>query len=168
MSNSYQNMARAYIAFGANLANPRDMFLRVVEALAGEGVVIDDASPLYRSPAWPPGSGAPDYLNAVLSVRTALEPEALMSLLLEIEGRLGRQRSVPNAPRVVDLDLVDMPGEVRATAHLTLPHPRMHERDFVLLPLRDVAPDWIGPDGRSVFHLIEALPSHAATRIAWA
>ena len=150
-------MARAYIAFGANLANPRAMFLRVVEALAGEGIVIDDASPLYRSPAWPPGSGAPDYLNAVLSVRTALEPEALMGLLLEVEAQLGRERSVRNAPRVVDLDIVDIPGETRASAHLTLPHPRMHERDFVLLPLRDVAPGWVGPDGRGVKELIEAL-----------
>ena len=150
-------MQRAYIAFGANLANPRDMFLRVVEALGGAGVLIDDASPLYRSAAWPPGSGAPDYLNAVLSVRTALPPDALMTLLLETEAALGRRRSERNAPRVVDLDLIDMPGVRRETSHLTLPHPRMAERDFVLHPLRDIAPGWRDSDGRSIDALIAAL-----------
>ena len=133
-------MRRAYIAFGANLGTPRAMLMDVVGALAGEGVVVDDVSGLYRSAAWPAGSGAPEYRNAVLSVRAERSPEDLMSLLLDVERRLGRVRSEPNAPRIIDLDLIDVPGVRMATEHLVLPHPRAAERDFVMLPLREVAP----------------------------
>ena len=133
-------MRRAYIAFGANLGTPRAMLMDVVGALAGEGVVVDDVSGLYRSEAWPAGSGAPEYRNAVLSVRAERSPEDLMSLLLDVERRLGRVRSEPNAPRIIDLDLIDVPGVRMATEHLVLPHPRAAERDFVMLPLREVAP----------------------------
>ncbi len=158
-------MSRAYIGFGANLANPREMLFRVVFSLAEQGVIIDDISPLYRSPAWPPGSGAPDYLNAVLSTRVAEPPDDLMSLLLETEAALGRTRSTPNAPRVVDLDLLDMLGVQQTSDHLTLPHPRLTDRAFVLLPLRDVAPNWVHPNGTPIDQLIDQVDCLETVRV---
>ena len=157
-------MKSALIAFGANLANPRHMLLDVVGALGGEGVVIDALSPLYRSPAWPAGSGAPDYRNAVIRARSDRAPTALMRLLLDIETRLGRVRSTPNAPRTVDLDLLVYGEHTLRTTRLSLPHPRMTERAFVLLPLRDVAPDYVHPDGRTLGALIAAVDTSATLR----
>ncbi|MGB3455234.1 MAG: 2-amino-4-hydroxy-6-hydroxymethyldihydropteridine diphosphokinase [Litorimonas sp.] len=152
-------MNRAYIAFGANLSNPRETLMRSVEALADSGVLVDRVSNLWRSPAWPPGSGAPDYRNAVMAVRTGLEPGALMGLLLRIETTLGRTRSAPNAPRSCDLDLLDYAGLTSADPHCTLPHPRMAERDFVLLPLAEVVEEgWRHPaSGKGVKDLLARL-----------
>ena len=150
-------MRRAYIGFGANLANPADMLLRVVEALGEWGIIIDSVSRLWRSPAWPPGSDAPDYLNAVMAVRFDGKADDLMSLLLDIETSLGRLRSVRNAPRLVDLDIIDIPGERSDTDHVTVPHPRLRERAFVLKPLQEIDRDWVHPDGARIADLIAAL-----------
>lgn len=154
-------MNRAYIAFGANLSNPRETLMQAIAALAEAGIVIDGVSNLWRSPAWPPGSGAPDYRNAVLSVRTGREPKALMDLLLAIETALGRVRTTRNAPRVIDLDLIDYAGRVSNDPHCTLPHPRMAERAFVLKPMAEIAePDWRHPvNGQTIAALIASLSS---------
>jgi len=139
-------MSRAYIAFGANLSNPRETLMAAISALGEAGIVIDAVSNLWRSPAWPPGSDAPDYRNAVLSVRTDLGATTLMDLLLSVEAALGRVRSERNAPRSIDLDLIDYAGQVSNDPHCTLPHPRMAEREFVLLPLAEVAEaEWRHP-----------------------
>lgn len=153
------NMSRAYIAFGANLSNPRETLMQAITAMGEAGIVIDAVSNLWRSPAWPPGSGAPDYRNAVLSVQTDLGPKTLMDFLLEIETKLGRVRTVRNAPRLIDLDLIDYAGQVLNDPHCTLPHPRMAERAFVLKPMAEiVGTDWRHPvSGYSVADLIAAL-----------
>lgn len=152
-------MSRAYIAFGANLSNPRETFLNVITALGEAGLVVEDVSSLWTSPAWPPGSQAPDYQNAVLSVSTDLSAAALMRLLLNIEARLGRVRTVRNAPRSCDLDLIDYGGIVSDDPDCILPHPRMQDRDFVLKPMAEIAPsDWRHPaSGRSLEALLAKL-----------
>lgn len=143
-------MKPIFIAFGANLSNPKQTFVQACVDLRGSGVDILAMSGLWQSPAWPLNSGAPDYINAVASVRYGGTPEDLMQLLLDIETKHGRQRSVRNAPRTLDLDLLIWGQERRDTAHLSLPHPRMFTRPFVLLPLYEVAPDWRDPwDGMS-------------------
>ena len=149
-------MSRAYIAFGANLSNRRETLMAAISALGEAGIVIDAVSNLWRSPAWPAGSDAPDYRNAVLSVRTDLGATALMDLLLSVEAALGRVRSERNAPRSIDLDLIDYAGHISNDPHCTLPHPRMAEREFVLLPLAEVADaDWRHPvSGQSVESLL--------------
>lgn len=154
-----ENMSRAYIAFGANLSNPRETLMRAIEALAERGVVIDRVSNLWRSPAWPPGSGAPDYRNAVMAVRTVMEPDALMTRLLEVEASLGRVRGARNAPRTCDLDLIDYAGIVKDDPDVTLPHQRMQDRDFVLLPLAEVMDKgWVhAVSGASVDEMLEEL-----------
>lgn len=152
------------IALGANLpstAGPPENTLRMaLDAFTAGGVEIDARSALYRSQAWPDPSAAP-FVNAVVRVSTGLSPLDLLKFLHEVEESFGRRRSAnavqKNAPRTLDLDLIDYDGLVQ-TGPPTLPHPRMMQRAFVLLPLREVAPDWSHPEtGRSVSDLIADL-----------
>ncbi len=152
------------IALGANLASPDFGFPRETLIAAGVrlgmlGVDTLALSRWYRSPAWPP-SEQPDYVNAVIRVATEAKPLALLELLQRVEEEFGRVRTVRNAARVLDLDLIAYNQEVIRTAddRLILPHPRMRERPFVLLPLRDVAPAWRHPvTGEPVQALLDGL-----------
>jgi 2-amino-4-hydroxy-6-hydroxymethyldihydropteridine diphosphokinase len=148
-----------YIALGANLPSPvgpPEATLRHVLALLPKrGIAVNAVSPFYRSPAWPNGTD-PAFVNAVARVRSKHEPAALMRILLQIEAALGRRRTVKNAPRTLDLDLIDYGGLVTDAAHLMLPHPQMHERAFVLRPLADLTPHWRHPvTGEAVGELLE-------------
>ena len=149
----------ALIALGANLGKPEATFRRALERLAGESVDVVAVSGLWRSPAWPEGSGAPDYLNAVAKVRTGLRAEALLALLHELEAEAGRRRSMRNAPRELDLDLLDHGGRV-VEGELVLPHPRLQSRAFVLLPLWEVEPEWVHPvSGEGLWEMMGKLGS---------
>ena len=92
-----------------------------------------------------PVSDQPWFVNGVARVETTLDPTALLSLLRRLEQEFGRQRSVRNAARTLDLDIIDYDGKVENTPELTLPHPRMQDRAFVLLPLAEIAPGWRHP-----------------------
>lgn len=135
-------MARALIALGSNLQQPVQQVRRAITQLAATpGLQLLQASRLYVTA--PVGyDNQPDFINAVVSVETTLTATALMTLLLDIEQQFGRERPFPNAPRILDLDLLDYAGMSLNTAHLTLPHPRMHQRGFVMLPLAEIAPDF--------------------------
>ena len=152
-------MSDIYIAVGANMSNPKQTLLQLPRRLDKIGVKVQAASSLWRNPAWPAGHGYPDYLNGVLSVSfdgTALE---LLSLLHKLEHDAGRVRLEKNAPRPLDLDIIDFRGQVKATARLTLPHPRMHSRAFVLLPLAEIAPQWQhSQTGLTIMELLARLP----------
>jgi 2-amino-4-hydroxy-6-hydroxymethyldihydropteridine diphosphokinase len=156
---------RIFIALGANKAyrsaGPLENLQSALKALESAGVTIIKASRPWRSPAWPDPSDPP-YVNACAQVACMLGPGELMALLHGIEKRHGRQRSVKNAPRSLDLDLIDFQGAIRhpdQTAGLQLPHPRATGRAFVLLPLRDIAPDWRDPVSRQTLdQLIARLP----------
>ncbi|MEI9989447.1 MAG: 2-amino-4-hydroxy-6-hydroxymethyldihydropteridine diphosphokinase [Rhizomicrobium sp.] len=156
------------IALGANLESRAGVPAQTLNAALAEieqrGAKIVGVSPYYITPAWPDPSDPP-FVNAVARVASELSPHALMALLHDTETSFGRVRSTPNAPRTLDLDLVDYDGRVDAGPPV-LPHPRIAERAFVLVPLADVAPDWIHPvTGKSVTELIAALPD-AERRIA--
>lgn len=130
----------AYIGLGANLGDAQATLLQASHDIAALAGVSDTLlSPLYRSA--PVDAGGPDYVNGVLRARTTLAPEDLLHALQAIETAHGRQRPYLNAPRSLDLDLLLHGGEHRVTRFLTLPHPRMHVRAFVLMPLRDIAPE---------------------------
>ena len=152
------------LGLGANLPSasygkPEATLAAALAALAAEGVTVERLSPWYRSAPVPAVDDQPWYVNGVAAVTTALAPEALHALLHRIEQRFGRVRRARNEPRVLDLDLLDYDGQVRPGERAVLPHPRLHERAFVLLPLRDVAPGWRHPTlGRAVDELIAALP----------
>ncbi len=147
--------SQAFVALGANLQNPVHQVRQAMRELDGidETRVIVTSS-LYRTA--PVGyADQPDFINAVASVRTALSPHALLDALHEIENRHGRRRSVRNAPRTLDLDLLTYEDLVVDEDGLTLPHPRMHERAFVLMPLAEIAPEMKLPGGKSIAELLQ-------------
>lgn len=133
-------MARAYIALGSNLRDPADEVTRAFTELnALPGTRLVRRSSLYRTA--PVGyDNQPDFINAVAEMETNLNPLELLRTILQLENQHGRERPFPNAPRVLDLDLLLYDDVAMRTAELNLPHPRMHERGFVLLPLAEIAP----------------------------
>lgn len=135
-------MSVAYIALGANLAEPaRQVEWALRELQACEEIRLLARSRLYRSrPIGPPGQD--DYCNAACSIDTSFEPVQLLHHLQRIESRAGRRRDGPRwGPRVLDLDVLHFTGVYSDASALTLPHPRLHERNFVLVPLAEVAPE---------------------------
>lgn len=135
------------IGLGANLPSrhggPRETLEAALAALDRDGIRVVRRSPWYRS-APVPASDQPWFVNGVAQLESDLPPDALLARLHAVEAAFGRARSVPNAARAIDLDLLDHDGRI-AQAGPILPHPRLHERAFVLLPLRDLAPDWRHP-----------------------
>jgi 2-amino-4-hydroxy-6-hydroxymethyldihydropteridine diphosphokinase len=132
----------AYVGFGANLGDPART-LRDAAAVLGPRVgSIEAGSRIYRTRPIGP-AGQPDYRNAVARVRTSLPAERLLDELLAVEAEFGRVRDVRWGPRTLDLDLIWYDGEEREDARLVLPHPRAHEREFVLRPLAELAPDLV-------------------------
>ena len=108
------------------------------------GLRVVRRSGWWRSAAWP-DPAAPAYLNAVAMVETPLSPRALLAQLLAIEAKFGRRRTEPNAPRTLDLDLIAYGRQVMAESGLVVPHPRAHERLFVMGPLAEIAQEWVHP-----------------------
>ena len=146
-SNNFDAPMPALIGLGANIPSqagpPAKSLNAALAALAGAGVEITAVSPFYETEAWP-DPGDPRFLNAVAAIRARLQPCALLTLLHEVETAFGRKRSVPNAPRSLDLDLLDY-GGIILDGPVILPHPRIAERRFVLEPLQAVAPGWRHP-----------------------
>ncbi|NBO91891.1 MAG: 2-amino-4-hydroxy-6-hydroxymethyldihydropteridine diphosphokinase [Planctomycetia bacterium] len=134
-----------YIALGSNVGDRSRHLMLAVAAIAREGVAVTRRSGLYETApvGGPQGQGA--YLNAVVEVETDLTPEELFAVLCRIENELGRERLVYHGPRTIDLDLLMMGNETRTTPTLHLPHPRMHERLFVLEPMAEMAPGVVHP-----------------------
>ena len=155
-----------YIGIGANLPHPTygapvDTLRAALTDLGGHGVERRRLSPWYRT-APVPVSDQPWYVNAVAEIATDLPPDALLAALHAVEEAFGRVRSVPNAARRIDLDLLDFRGEIApgGPCKATLPHPRMAGRAFVLRPLADLAPGWRHPvSGASIKTLVAALPT---------
>ncbi len=158
------------------------MFLS--EAAKALGVIRAKSS-LYRTPAFPAGSG-PDFVNAAFSVETDLNPREVLACLHDAEKRFGRVRQQRWAARTLDLDLIAYENQIlpdlstysywaelpleeqqkKAPEELVLPHPRLHERAFVLVPLNDIAPDWVHPvTGKSVSQMLKSLPKSAKAEV---
>jgi 2-amino-4-hydroxy-6-hydroxymethyldihydropteridine diphosphokinase len=137
------------IGIGGNLASPwfgepRDTLAAALVALEAEGIRVTTRSAWYRTEPVP-RSDQPWFVNAVASLATDLAAPDLLAVLQAVEGQFGRVRGERNAARVLDLDLLDHRGQVSETASLILPHPRLHQRRFVLLPLAEIAPSWRHP-----------------------
>lgn len=155
-------MERVHIAFGGNVGNVEENLRLALESLARlPRTCIRRVSSLYRTA--PVGlTDQPDFLNGVAELETALAPRELLGELLAIEGSLGRTREVRWGPRTVDLDIVLWGQRVVDSADLEVPHPRMHERAFVLVPLAEIAPGARHPRlDRSVRELVASLPDAA-------
>lgn len=136
------------VALGSNLRghyrSNRDLLEAALRKLPGVGLEVTRRSRWWRSAAWP-DRAHPDYLNGVALVETGLGAKAALEALLAVERSFGRERSLRNAARILDLDLIAHGRVVLETATLTLPHPRAHERLFVMGPLAEIAPDWRHP-----------------------
>lgn len=147
----------AVIALGSNLAEPARQVRAALSALAAHPQIqIEKTSSLYVTA--PVGyDNQPDFVNAVCSVRTSLDGVSLLAVLNRIEADFGRERTFRNAPRTLDLDIIDFDGISSNDPHLTLPHPRAHERSFVMKPLAEILPDFVlGGHGRAA-DLVAAL-----------
>ena len=149
------------IALGANLPSPAGepaaTLRAALETFAFYDVQVERISPFYQTKAWPDAND-PSFVNAIARVKSQLQPAQLLAALHDVEVKFGRVRKVRNAPRTLDLDLIDYDGRIELGPP-QLPHPRIESRAFVLVPLRDVAPDWRHPQSvRTVSELIAALP----------
>ena len=170
------------IALGGNmpseLGGPELTLRAALQRLAQAGVQIEAVSRFFQTPCFPEGAG-PDYVNAAAKLHTQLAPKALLTLLHEIEAAFGRERVQRWGMRSLDLDIIaadnrilpdvdtyhlwqSLPPEIQrieAPTQLVLPHPRLAERAFVLIPWAEIAPDWLHPvTGQSVTAMLNALP----------
>jgi 2-amino-4-hydroxy-6-hydroxymethyldihydropteridine diphosphokinase len=136
------------VALGSNLRghyrSSRDLLEAALQRLPDVGLDVTRRSRWWRSAAWP-NRAHPDYLNGVALVETTLPPRRVMDALLDVEKAFGRRRDNPNAPRTLDLDLIAHGRVVMDEPGLVVPHPRAHERLFVMGPLVEIAPDWVHP-----------------------
>jgi 2-amino-4-hydroxy-6-hydroxymethyldihydropteridine diphosphokinase len=153
------------IGLGSNLGDSLAILqqaLQVLNALEGVGVKV--RSQLYQTA--PIGPPQPDYLNCCALLHTRLTPAALLVQLLVVEQHFGRVRQERWGPRLLDLDLLLFGSDVIQTPELVVPHPRMHERAFVLIPLRDIAADWQHPIlGQTIAELAEAVDPSGIQRV---
>lgn len=159
-------MTKAYVALGANLGNPQKALQAALEDLRQTaGVGVTAVSSFYRTA--PVESSGPDYVNAVAEVATTLEASELLHVLQRIENAHGRVRpvGVVNAPRTLDLDLLLFGKDTVATSELTVPHPRMHMRAFVLVPLLEIAPDAVIPGLGAARDYVAATADQAIQKI---
>ena len=157
-------MTRAFVGLGANLGDARAALQSALDALAQlPGSTLSASSPVYRSA--PIDSSGPDYLNAVALLETTLDAPALLAQLQQIEQAHGRERPYRNAPRTLDLDLLLYGDAVIESPELTVPHPRLHERAFVLGPLADLAPDLLVPGRGPVRELLAGVAAQRIDRL---
>lgn len=177
------------IALGGNLPlegeEPHSVLLRALDALAQEGLAAENVSSFYQTPCFPAGAG-PDYVNAAARCLTERAASDILEILHRVESRFGRERISRWAGRTLDLDLLAVAGQIvpnldafaywqhlspeeqrqKAPGELILPHPRLQDRAFVLIPLKDVAPEWRHPVlGLTVAEMCEALPKSEAEAV---
>lgn len=155
----------AYIGLGANLGDPADAVQTAIEALGRlPASRVEAVSALYRSA--PIDADGPEFINAVAAMHTTLTAYELLAQLQAIEAEFGRARPYPNAPRTLDLDLLLYGDREIASDDLTVPHPRMHERAFVLKPLAELAGEGLVVPGRGpIASLLPGVASQAITKL---
>ncbi len=154
-----------FVALGSNLGESCEQLKRAVLALGElQDTVILSCSSLYRSA--PVGFlDQPDFMNAVVKISTRLMPQALLAALLLVENQWGRERTFVNSPRTLDLDILLYDDIQVQEPNLTIPHPRMHQRAFVLLPLLEIAPDCFIPEIGLACHAMQACRNQVLTRL---
>jgi 2-amino-4-hydroxy-6-hydroxymethyldihydropteridine diphosphokinase len=135
----------AYLALGSNLGDRAANIRSAITQLAAPELRVTKLSTFLENPAIGGPPNSPDFLNAVAEIETSLDPHALLDRLLNTEAQLGRIRTHKWAPRTIDLDIIFYADQILASPRLTIPHPLMHQRAFVLKPLAEVAPNALHP-----------------------
>lgn len=152
-----------YIALGSNLGDRLANLQAALQRFAPQ-VVIDRQSSVYETEPWG-YVDQPAFLNMAVAAKTSLEPDALLVFLKNIEQEMGRATTFRNGPRLIDLDILFYDELVLDTPPLVIPHPRLHERAFVLVPLADVAPEHLHPVlGETVLHLLMSINLNGITK----
>lgn len=156
-------MSTIYLGIGSNVGHREAHLARALELLS-ERVKITQVSSIYQTE--PMGyADQPWFLNMACEGKTLLDPFELLAFLKGIEARMGRQPSFPNGPRIIDIDILFYDDRTIASEYLTIPHPRIGERRFVLAPLSEIAPDWIHPEsGRTVSELLSLVDNSQEIR----
>jgi 2-amino-4-hydroxy-6-hydroxymethyldihydropteridine diphosphokinase len=159
------NPKTAYIALGSNLGDRAAMLARAVDAMNAAGIRVTRQSSLYfTEPVEAPGQ--PWFLNAALEAETSLLPRQLLHALLKIERELGRRRLAPHGPRTIDLDILFYGSSVIRSRELEIPHPRLTQRRFVLLPLAQIAAEFRHPTlHKSIAQLLAETPDRSEVRL---
>ncbi len=134
---------QVFLALGTNIGDREANLCKARKALAPKVTIIKE-SPIYITPPWG-FEDQPEFLNQVLEVQTKMRPGRLLAYLKRIEKKMGRLKTFRNGPRLIDLDILFYGQRVIERSKLCIPHPRLHERAFVLVPLEDIAPDFIHP-----------------------
>lgn len=157
----------AFLALGANLGDRRGAMAAAVDSIASiEQVRLTGVSGLYACAAAETTIAQPNFLNAVVRVSSGLPAERLLDAVLEIENALGRERPAHHAPRTIDIDILSFGDMIVDTPNLQLPHPRMHNRMFVLKPLADIDPEWVHPrSGLVVGQLLRKIEPDPSLRV---
>ena len=153
-----------YLALGSNLGDRSENLKQAVAALTPQ-MDVKAKSHVYETPPWG-YEDQPRFLNQVLKTQTYLQPEQLLKHIKRLEVALGRKATFRNGPRLIDIDILMYDELVLNTSILTLPHPHMHERGFVLLPMMDIAPDLVHPlSGKSVREMLVACNLGGITQV---
>ncbi|MBT3922203.1 MAG: 2-amino-4-hydroxy-6-hydroxymethyldihydropteridine diphosphokinase [Nitrospina sp.] len=150
---------KAFIGIGSNLGSPKENCEKAIDLLhASQGIKVIDRSSLYESE--PVGKIEQNwFVNTVVTINTSLTPDELLNIVLKIETTMGRERDEKWGPRIIDLDLLAYENNVINSDTLTIPHPEMTKRRFVLLPLSELAGDYIHPEeNKTILDLLKALP----------
>ena len=153
-----------YIGIGSNLGNALQNVTEALNSLNRlPATRVDNSSSFYRTA--PVDATGDDYVNAVTRLVTGLAPDPLLNALLDIENRFGRKRPYKNAPRTLDLDVLLYNRELIVTDRLTIPHPRLCERAFVLVPLAEIDPDIVIPEKEPLSTLLHRVSNQKIERI---
>ncbi|HPJ94198.1 MAG TPA: 2-amino-4-hydroxy-6-hydroxymethyldihydropteridine diphosphokinase [Deltaproteobacteria bacterium] len=158
---------RGYLSLGSNLGDRLKYLKDALDSLARNGVRILLSSSIYETKPVDVPDKQSNYFNMVVSVETAANPEELLRICLMVEKDLGRQRPYVHAPRTIDIDIILLDGISMSTDTLTVPHPRMEQRSFVIIPLAEIAPDIVLPSGRPIIDVKKALSDDEVVNV-WA
>jgi 2-amino-4-hydroxy-6-hydroxymethyldihydropteridine diphosphokinase len=159
-----QQETSCYLSLGGNIGDPSIVIEDALQALcANSQIRVLTRSPFYQTPPWGKTDQA-DFINACATIKTTLPPQDLLSACLEVETNMGRVRGDKWGPRVIDIDILTYGDETISDKNLTIPHPYMSERAFVLVPLHDIAPDFT-LNGKTISALLDSLDKGGIQRL---
>ena len=148
-------MNSAYLLLGSNMGNSHEKLLTAIKNIEDNIGTVKRRSGIYRTAAWG-NTNQPDFLNQVIIVETAFTAIEVLQQILAIEKKMGRIRTIKNAPRIIDIDILFFNNEIISAKHLTIPHPEIHNRRFVLVPLNELSPNLKHPVlNKSIHRLLD-------------